>query len=318
MARVDVVLENFRPGRLDEWGLGYDQLRDRNPGLVYVHVSGFGQSGPRSAEAGFGSIGEAVGGIRFTTGNPGLPPTRAGISLGDSLAALFAVIGTMAALNERAHSGVGQEVDVAIYEAVAAVMESSMADFEIAGHLRERTGSVLPGVAPSNVYPTADGSDIIIAGNADAVFRRLCVAMGRPDLADDERFATHVQRGEHMAELDRIVAAWTATHEVGALLELLADAGVPAGQIFTAADMLVDPQYAARDMVVRRRNKTGVEVPMTGVVPKFSRTPGHVGRPGPLLGEHTRATITELTSRAPDDIAQLFADGVLTEPAADT
>jgi formyl-CoA transferase/succinyl-CoA--D-citramalate CoA-transferase len=316
MAEVDVVLENFRPGRLDEWDLGYESLRARNPGLVYVHVSGFGQSGPRSSEAGFGSIGEAVGGIRFTTGNPGLPPTRAGISLGDSLAALFAVIGTMAALTERSRSGLGQEVDVAIYEAVAALMESSMADFEVAGHLRERTGSVLPGVAPSNVYPTADGSSVIIAGNADAVFRRLCTAMGRPDLARDDRFASHAQRGAHMHELDEIVGAWTSTHETAALLDVLADAGVPAGRIYTAADMLDDPHYAAREMVVRHRNRAGVDIPMPGIVPKFSRTPGRVDRPGPQLGEHTRAIVSELTTRTPDEIARLFADGVLTEPAA--
>ncbi|MGD9996462.1 MAG: CaiB/BaiF CoA transferase family protein [Ilumatobacteraceae bacterium] len=315
MAEVDVVLENFRPGRLDEWGLGYDDIRERNPGVVYVHVSGFGQTGPRAAEAGFGSIGEAVGGIRFTTGNPDLPPTRAGISLGDSLAALFAVIGTMAALNERSHSGLGQEVDVAIYEAVAALMESSMADYEIAGHLRRRTGSVLPGVAPSNVYPTADGSDIIIAGNADAVFRRLCTAMGQPELARDERFATHTQRGVHMDELDEIIGAWTTEHSADALLDILSDAGVPAGQIFTAAEMLTDPHYAAREMVVRHRNRAGVEIPMTGVVPKFSRTPGHVLGPGPLLGEHTRAAIEDLTSHTAEQIDLLFADGVLAEPA---
>ncbi|HZX54197.1 MAG TPA: CoA transferase, partial [Ilumatobacteraceae bacterium] len=208
MDHCDVVLENFRPGRLDEWGMGFADMSPRNPGLIMAHVSGFGQTGPRATEAGFGSIGEAVGGIRFTTGNPDRPPTRAGVSLGDSLAAMFAVIGTMAALNERHRSGHGQEVDVAIYEAVAALMESTMVDFEVAGHLRTRTGSVLPGVAPSNVYPTSDGSSIIIAANADGVFRRLCEAMGHPQLAVDERFTTHQARGANMATLDAIIGEW--------------------------------------------------------------------------------------------------------------
>src|SRR3954454_16445131 len=223
MDHCDVVLENFRPGRLDEWGMGFADMSPRNPGLIMAHVSGFGQTGPRATEAGFGSIGEAVGGIRFTTGNPDLPPTRTGISLGDSLAAMFAVIGTMAALNERHRSGRGQEVDVAIYEAVAALMESTMGDFEDAGHLRTRTGSVLPGVAPSNVYPTSDGSSIIIAANADAVFRRLCEAMGHPQLAVDERFSTHQARGANMATLDAMIGEWTATLPVREALTRLAD-----------------------------------------------------------------------------------------------
>ncbi|HEY4333659.1 MAG TPA: CoA transferase, partial [Ilumatobacteraceae bacterium] len=238
MDSVDVVLENFRPGRLEEWNLGYADIAATNPRVIMVHVSGFGQTGPRAAEAGFGSIGEAVGGIRYTTGNGELPPTRCGISLGDSLAALFAVIGTMAALNERNRSGRGQEVDVAIYEAVSALMESTMADFQIAGVLRGRTGSVLPGVAPSNVYPTADGSSVILAANADAVYRRLCNAMGRPDLATDERFAKHSARGANMAQIDELIGAWTAGLPADELLTILADNGVPAGRIFTAENML--------------------------------------------------------------------------------
>src|SRR3954453_8817380 len=245
---VDVVLENFRPGRLDDWGMDFATLSARNPRLIVTHVSGFGQTGPRAGEAGFGSIGEAVGGIRFTTGNPESRPSRAGISLGDSLAAMFAVIGTMAALNERHNSGCGQEVDVAIYEAVAALMESTMADYEIAGKLRTRTGSVLEGVAPSNVYPTADGSDIILAANADAVFRRLCTAMNQADLAGDPRFASHHGRGTNMAELDDIISAWTSQFPCEDLLAILDEHGVPAGRIFTAPDMLRDPQYLARDM----------------------------------------------------------------------
>jgi formyl-CoA transferase/succinyl-CoA--D-citramalate CoA-transferase len=298
-AEVDVIVENFRPGRLAEWGLDYGSLRARNPALVLVHVSGFGQSGPRAADAGFGSVGEAMGGIRHTTGEPDRPPARCGISLGDSLAALFAVIGTTAALVERAASGQGQEVDVAIYEAVAALMESSLADYAVAGVQRSRTGSVLPGVAPSNAYPTADASEILIAGNADSVFARLCKVMGAAQLVDDERFATHDARGAHMAELDDLIGAWTATLPADQLLAALSDAGVPAGRVYTAADVLADEHYAARDMVVRLANAAGTIVPMAGVVPKFSRTPGAVRHVGPRPGADSEAVRAALAARAP-------------------
>ena len=286
-SECDVVLENFRPGVLAKFGLDYDTLAATNQQIIVTHVSGFGQTGPRSTEAGFGSIGEAVGGIRHTTGDPDRPPARAGISLGDSLAAMFAVIGTLAALHERSASGRGQEIDVAIYEAVAALMESSMVDFEVADVLRGRSGGTLPGVAPANAYPTGDGSEVLIAGNADTVFTRLCDAMGRPDLANDERYATHVARGEHERELDALVTAWTSTMGSDELLALLREHTVPAGRVYTAADMLIDEHYAARDMVQRRMARTGIDTPMIGVVPKFSRTPGSITDVGPTLGEHT-------------------------------
>ncbi|HSP29812.1 MAG TPA: CoA transferase [Ilumatobacteraceae bacterium] len=286
-AECDVILENFRPGVLARFGLDYDTVSVANPGIIVTHVSGFGQSGPRAGEAGFGSIGEAVGGIRHTTGDPDRPPARCGISLGDSLAAMFAVIGTLAALHERSTSGRGQEVDVAIYEAVAALMESSMADFEVADVLRGRSGGALPGVAPANAYPTSDGSEVLIAGNADNVFGRLCAAMDRPDLAIDERYSTHVARGEHERELDVVVAEWTATMASDDLLALLRAHSVPAGRVYTAADVLTDEHYAAREMVQRRTSRTGVDTPMLGVVPKFSRTPGSITDVGPTLGEHT-------------------------------
>ena len=286
-SECDVVLENFRPGVLAKFGLDYDTLAATNPRIIVTHVSGFGQTGPRSTEAGFGSIGEAVGGIRHTTGDPDRPPARAGISLGDSLAAMFAVIGTLAALHERSASGRGQEIDVAIYEAVAALMESSMVDFEVADVLRGRSGGTLPGVAPANAYPTGDGSEVLIAGNADTVFTRLCDAMGRPDLANDERYGTHVARGEHERELDALVTAWTSTMGSDELLALLREHTVPAGRVYTAADMLIDEHYAARDMVQRRMARTGIDTPMIGVVPKFSRTPGSITDVGPTLGEHT-------------------------------
>jgi succinyl-CoA---D-citramalate CoA-transferase len=316
VAHCDVVLENFRPGTLDAWGLGYQQLADVNPAIIVVHVSGFGQTGPRSREAGFGSIGEAMGGIRFTTGEPQARPSRTGISLGDSLAALFAVVGTACALVERADSGRGQEVDVAIYEAVAAVMESTMADYERAGVLRTRTGSVLTGVAPSNVYSTADATAILIAANADAVFRRLCTAMGRPELADDPRFDSHGARGRHAAELDDEIERWTRTLPAAELLALLAGHHVPAGKIYTAADMLDDEHYAAREMVLRPVTQDGAAGPMAGIVPKFSRTPGEVASVGPRLGQHTRTVLTGLGPVDPHTWDDLVARGIVAEPDA--
>jgi crotonobetainyl-CoA:carnitine CoA-transferase CaiB-like acyl-CoA transferase len=291
---ADVIIENFRTGRIADWGLDYDTVSRTNPGVILVHVSGFGQTGPRAMEPGFGSIGEAVGGIRHTTGDPDRAPARCGVSLGDSLAALFAVIGTLAALHERNQSGKGQEVDVAIYEAVAALMESTMADFELGGVLRNRSGGTLPGVAPANAYPTADGVDVLIAGNADSVFSRLATAMGLPELAGDDRFATHTARGDHAHELDEAVADWTRTLPAEELLSTLSDHAVPAGRVYTAADMVADAHYEARDMVLRRTARAGFDVPMTGVVPRFSRTPGSVADVGPALGEHTEEIEQEL------------------------
>jgi formyl-CoA transferase/succinyl-CoA--D-citramalate CoA-transferase len=309
--QCDVVLENFRPGVLDGWDLGYAALSATNPRLVVVHISGFGQTGPLAGQAGFGSVGEAMGGIRHTTGSPDRPPSRAGISLGDALASLFGVIGTVSAVLAARASGRGQEVDVAIYEAVAALMESTMADHELGGVVRTRSGSVLPGVAPSNVYPTADGAEVVVAANADGVYARLCEAMGRPDLATDPRFATHGARGGNMAELDELVGKWTATLDCDDLLALLDGHGVPAGRIFTAPDMLRDPQYLARGMVQRVASTQGWDVPMTGVVPRFTATPGAIRHAGPRLGEHTDEVLAELLGLGTDDLAGLRADGVI-------
>lgn len=309
---VDVVLENFRPGQLARWGLDHAALSATNPGLVTVHVSGFGQTGPRAADAGFGSIGEAMGGIRHTTGEPDRPPSRAGVSLGDSLAGLFAVIGTLAALHHRSRTGVGQEVDVAIYEAVAALMESTLADHALAGVTRGRSGSVLPGVAPSNVYPTADGAGVIVAANADAVFGRLVKAMGRAELASDPRFVDHQARGRNAEVLDALIGEWTATRAAPALLEELAEAGVPAGQIYTAAEMLQDEHYRARDMVLELTNAAGLRVPSIGLVPKFSSTPPDVPRPGPRLGSDT-SLLRSAVQRAGLDYTALVATGTIAE-----
>ena len=288
---ADVVIENFRPGQVEQWGLGYEDLVVDNPGLVLVHVSGYGRTGPRAGEAGFGSIGEAMGGIRHTTGAADGPSSRAGISLGDSLAGMFAVIGALAALEERRLSGRGQEVDVALYEAVAALMESSLADADVAGTVRGRTGGVLPGVAPSNAYATADGAEVLIAGNADSVFARLCDAMDAPELATDGRYATHAARGNNATELDERIEDWTRTRTADDLLALLAEHAVPSGRVYTAADALADPHYAARGMVQHLTSTGGTTMPVPGVVPRFSRTPGSIRSAGPALGADTDALV---------------------------
>ena len=308
--RCDVVLENFRPGVLERWGLDYPALARVNPRVVLVHISGFGQTGPLAGQAGFGSVGEAMGGLRYTTGSPDRPPSRAGISLGDALASVFGVIGTLSALLAARERGTGQEVDVAIYEAVAALMESTMADYELGGVVRTRSGSVLPGVAPSNVYPTGDSAEVVVAANSDGVFARLCKAMDRPELGTDERFATHDARGANQDELDELVAAWTATLPCDDVLALLDEHGVPAGRIFTAPDMLRDPQYLAREMVQRITSSQGWEVPMTGVVPRFSATPGAIRHAGPRLGEHTDEVLAELLGLDTTELAELHASGV--------
>jgi len=308
---ADIVIQNFHPGQLERWGLGYQNLAAENPGLIMVHISGYGRTGPRATESGFGSIGEAMGGIRHTTGPVGGPSCRTGISLGDSLAAMFAVIGALAAVHERATSGKGQEVDVALYEAVAALMESSLADAEISGVVRSRSGGVLPGVAPSNAYPTADGAEVLIAANADGVFARLCLAMDQPQLADDPRFHTHQTRGDNAAELDRLIATWTSQYSSGDVLDIMATHRVPSGRVYSAMDALEDAQYRGRDMIVRIMSRTGQLVPMPGVVPRFSRTPGSIRSPGPALGADTDAVLESVVGLGGDQIDQLRADQVI-------
>jgi formyl-CoA transferase len=309
--QVDVVLENFKPGTLERWGLGYDALAALNPAVVLVHVSGYGQTGPRAHEPGFGAIGEAVGGVRFTTGEPDRRPARAGISLGDSLAALFAVIGTLTALHERERSGRGQEVDVAIAEAVFALMESTVADFELGGVTRTRNGGVLKGVAPSNAYPTSDGRDVVIAANADAVFARLCEAMGRPELATDPRYAEHEARGARQEELDDEIARWSESYSADDLLAALERHSVPSGLIHAAPDLATDPQFVAREMVLRLAAGFDRPVPMAGVVPKLSRTPGSVRAVGPALGEHTDVVLRDLAGLTDQAIQHLRAEGII-------
>ncbi|MGV9678702.1 CaiB/BaiF CoA transferase family protein [Nocardia sp. NPDC003482] len=311
IARSDIVVENFRPGTLERWGLDYETLRADNPGLILVRVTGYGQHGPYAPRAGYGSIGEAMGGIRYITGDPGHPPARTGISLGDSLAAVFATIGALAAAHHRGNTGRGQIVDSAIYEAVLAMMESLLPEWALTGYQRERTGAVLPNVAPSNVYPTADGEMILIAANQDSVFGRLAAAMGRPELAAAPRFADHAARGENMAELDDLIAAWTATLAAEPLLTLLHAAGVPAGRIYTARDMFADPHFAAREAIVRLIHPELGEFPMQNVVPKLSETPGAIRHLGPELGEHTGQVYRELLGLDDERLTALADRGVI-------
>ena len=292
--QADVLIENFRPGALEKWGMGYDALAARNPRLVMARVSGFGQTGPYSERAGYGLIGEAMGGLRYVTGEPDRPPARAGISIGDSLTALHAVIGVMMALHHRERTGRGQMIDAALYESVLSVMENLVTEYDLTGYVRERSGSVLPGIAPSNVYPCANGESLLIGGNGDADFARLAATMGREDLAADPRYATHAARGENQAELDDIVSAWTRNWPLPELLALLETNGVPCGRIFRAPDMLEDPQFTARQSIVEVDHPVFGKVKMQNAFPRLSETPGSVRWPGPALGAHTREVLESL------------------------
>jgi len=285
----DVLIENFRPGTMERWGLGPDALSEINPRLVVIRVSGYGQSGPYAKRAGYGAIGEAMGGLRYVVGDPSTPPSRMGISIGDTLAATFACLGGMMALHEVARTGRGQVVDSAIYEAVLNVMESLVTEYDKAGFVRERTGAILPNVAPSNVYPTRDGRFILIAANQDTVFARLAEAMDRPELAQDARYASHSARGSNQAELDALIADWTRGHEAAPLSRLLEDKGVPCGDIYRAPEMLEDAHFRAREAIVRVAHPVFGDLAMQNVAPKLSRTPGRINHPGPALGAHNDA-----------------------------
>ncbi|MFD1825201.1 MULTISPECIES: CaiB/BaiF CoA transferase family protein [Mumia] len=311
VARADVLVENFRPGTLERWGLSPEALWEINPRLVVTRVTGFGQTGPYAERAGYGSIGEAMGGIRYVTGDPDKPPARTGVSLGDSLAATFACVGTLVALHARERTGRGQVVDAAIYESVLALMESMVPEWQIAGYQRERTGTVLPNVSPSNVYPTRDGDAVLIAANQDTVFRRLATVMERPELADDARYATHGSRGASMDELDDIIATWTAGIDADDLLERLNQGGVPAGRIYRARDMLDDPHFAAREAIVRLKHDTLGEFAVQNVAPKLSGTPGSVRHLGPELGEHNDDVYRGLLGMDEDRLTTLRDAGVV-------
>ena len=311
VASSDILLENFRPGTLERWGLGYEELSAINPRLILVRVTGFGQTGPYAARPGYGSVGEAMGGLRYVVGNPDSPPSRMGISIGDTLAATFACVGTLAALHARERTGRGQVVDSAIYEAVLGVMESLIPEYAATGYVRERTGAIIPNVAPSNVYPTADGQMVIIAANQDTVFARLAEAMGRPDMATDERYATHMARGARQTELDDMIADWSAGLDAAELNEILLHHGVPTGEIYRAPDMLRDPHFAAREAIVRLTHPELGELPMQNVVPKLSDTPGRVRWPGPDLGAHNEEILGGLLGLDTAELADLATAGIV-------
>jgi len=310
VAKTDFLLENFRPGTMERWGLDYESLKAINPRLIMIRVSGFGQTGPYAKRAGYGSIGEAMGGLRNLAGHPDRPPSRIGISIGDSLAASFACMGALMALHHRERTGEGQLVDSAIYEAVLAMMESTVPEYTVEGFMRERTGSVLPGVAPSNAYPVTDG-EVLIGANQDTVFRRLAQAMGRPELADDPRYATHGARGERQAELDEMIADWTMGFDSETLLALMEEHGVPAGKIFKAPDMLDDPQYKAREAVRQVPHPDIENLWMQNVAPKLSATPGEIAWPGPALGAHNEDVYGGLLGKSAEDLARLKEAGII-------
>jgi formyl-CoA transferase len=311
VAESDVLLENFRPGTLERWGLGYDELSAVNPRLIMVRVTGYGQTGPYAPRAGYGSIGEAMGGLRYVVGSPDRPPSRVGISIGDSLAGTYAAYGALAAIHARERTGRGQVVDSAIYEAVLAMMESLVSEYTVAGYTRERTGSILPNVAPSNVYPTAGGDHILIGANQDTVFARLAEVMEQPELADDPRYATHSARGEHQEELDERIAAWTARQDADRLLADLEAHGVPAGRIFRAADMLDDPHFVARQAIVSVPHARFDDLRMQNVVPRLSDTPGAVRWAGPELGEHNDEIYGGLLGLDEETLTALRSDEII-------
>jgi formyl-CoA transferase len=308
--KADILVENFRPGTMEKWGLGYDALAAANPRLIMARVSGFGQTGPYATRVGYGLIGEAMGGLRAITGEPDRPPARAGVSIGDSLAATHAVMGILMALHARERTGRGQVIDAAIYESVLAMMENMVTEYDLTGYVRERSGAVLPGIAPSNVYPTSDGM-ALIGGNGDTVFARLCECMGEPALKDDPRYVNHAARGVNQAELDERIAAWTRGFASAELLARLEAFGVPCGRVFRAPDMLEDPQYAAREAIVAVDHPVFGKIRMQNVFPKLSETPGAVRWPGPALGEHTAAVLGEKLGVDAERLDALKASGVV-------
>lgn len=311
IAQADVVIENFKPGTLEKLGLGWDELSALNPNLTLVRISGYGQTGPYRDRSGFGAIGEAMGGMRFTTGDPASPPARVGISIGDSLASLHGVIGAlMSLLRVKTGQGKGQVVDVSLYESVFNMMESLVPEYDLMGEVRTRTGGALPGISPSNTYPSSDGSYVVIAGNSDAIFKRLMNVIGRPDLGDDPALRSNDGRARVNALLDEAISAWTSKHPMDEILSLLDEADVPAGRIYSVADIVEDPHYAAREMILSAELPGDVSVKMPGIAPKLSETPGGVRWSGPTLGQHTDEVLKSIGLQEAD-IAQLRRTGAV-------
>ena len=311
VAEADIVVENFRPGVLEKLGLGWEALSALNPGLVMVRLSGFGQTGPMAAQPGFGAIGESMGGLRYVTGFADRPPVKTGISIGDSIAALWGVIGALMALRHReVNGGKGQVVDVALYEAVFSMMESLVPEFDVFGFVRERTGNIMPGITPSNTHTTRDGRHVAIGANGDAIFRRLMLAMNRPDLADDPGLADNAGRDARREELYALIDAWVADHDEADVLAALSHAEVPASRVYSVADMFADPQFLAREMLEQASLPDGRPFRIPGIVPKLSETPGGTEWLGPALGEHTDTVLDALGYDA-ERIAALRTAGAI-------
>ncbi|MDO5289931.1 MAG: CoA transferase [Pseudomonadota bacterium] len=310
IAEADVLIENFRPGTLEGWGMGPDALHALNPGLIILRISGYGQTGPYRDLPGFGVIGEAMGGLRHLTAEPGRVPVRVGVSIGDTLAALHGVIGVMMALYHRqAHGGAGQVIDVALHEAVFNVMESLLPEYSAFGAVREAAGSALPGIAPSNAYPCQDGW-VLVAGNGDSIFKRLMAAIGRDDLGQAPDLASNTGRVARVAEIDAAIAAWTQPRTVQQVMDSLAAARVPAGKVYTARDIAEDPHYRARDMILAQTTRDGYRVEVPGIVPKLSATPGTVRSSAPHVGDDTD-TVLRRMGLSDEHIATLRAKGII-------
>lgn len=313
VAQSDIIVENFRPGTLEKWDLGYDVLRERNKGIILVRVSGYGQTGPDAGKAGYASVAEASSGLRHMNGFPGGPPPRLALSLGDSLAGMFAAQGALAALYRRTVTGEGQIVDTALTESCLAVQESTIPDYDVGGVVRGPSGTRLEGIAPSNIYQSANGSWVVIAANQDTVFRRLCAAMGSPELATDERFVNHVARGRNQDELDKIIGDWAATRQPDEIIDTLSQAGVISGPINTVAEVVQDPQLRARGMIADHwdeRVQRNVKGP--GVVPVLSESPGTIRNAGSARpGQHNDVVYGGLLGRSPEELETLHAEGVL-------
>ena len=308
---ADFILENFRPGTMEKWGLGYEDLKKINPKIIMIRVSGYGQTGPYSKRPGYASVGEAMGGVRYLMGDPDRKPSRAGISLGDSLAGTYATVGALAALHHREKTGEGQVIDTSIYESILTIMESLVSEHTIEGYTRERSGSILPAIAPSNIYDGSDGM-VIIAANQDTVFARLSDAIGQPDLKTNPRYATHVARGANQTELDDIIQEWTKDKPIAQIEDIMIENAVPVGKVYRAKEMLDDPHYIARDALIDVPSDKFGSVKMQNVFPKMSKTQGEVRWGGPeKLGAHTEEVLTELLDLTPDQIEKLRGSGIV-------
>ena len=311
IATADVLIENFKPGTLEKWGLGPDVLHQDNPGLIVARMSGYGQTGPYSSRAGFGGIGEAMGGWRYIVGEPDRAPSRMGISIGDTLTATYGCMGVLAALHSRAHSGKGQVVDAALYESVLQVMEGLVPEYDHGGVIRERSGSILPGIAPSNGYRCSDG-EYMIGANKDEIFRRLASVMGQPELADDPKFTSHIARGRNQIELDEIVNRWTTTLPVDEVDRLMTEHSIPAGRVYRAPEMLADPHFAAREAIVEIETERYGNIKMQNAFPKLSATPSGVRSPAPSqVGQHNALIYGDLLGLDQEALANLAAAGVI-------